>query len=127
MSGSCVIAGDVEFPYSSKNKIWKLMNRYKKLFFLIFLWIFHLYYWLLRAILSPVLDTTCWKFGGFSWSWRRKIFEKIAGWWIFSDWVAAYVAGNFEFKHLKVITFSGVVNARFVNWLLLTIYRFYTK
>ena len=33
MSASNLIAGDVEFPYSSKNKIWKLMNRYKKLFF----------------------------------------------------------------------------------------------
>ena len=61
-------------------------------------------------------------------TWRRKIFEKkFAGWWIFSDRVAACIAGKFEFKHLKVITFSGVVNSSFTSRLLLTIYRFYTK
>ena len=53
--------------------------------------------------------------------------KKIAGWWIFSDRVAACIAGNFEFKYLKVITFSGVVNASFVSRLLLTIYRLYTR
>ena len=53
--------------------------------------------------------------------------KKFAGWRIFSDRVAAYVAGKFEFKHLKVITFSGVANASFVSRLLLSIYRFYTK
>jgi hypothetical protein len=45
----------------------------------------------------------------------------------FLDRVAACIAGKFEFKHLKVITFSGVVNASFVSRLLLAIYRFYTK
>ena len=57
----------------------------------------------------------------------EKFLKNFAGWWIFSDRVAACIAGNFEFKHLKVITFSGVVNDSFVSRLLLAIYRFYTK